>query len=77
MGDGQMRGTINDGGVQRQKGFAFLTGADGIERFVHRSALRGGLTFEDLQDGMAVTFTPSNGPKGPRAEEVYEAGSVA
>jgi cold shock CspA family protein len=61
-------------GVVRIKGFAFLTGEDGVERFVHRTALKGGLEFDSLRGGEAVTFEPVNGPKGPRAEDVYEAG---
>lgn len=72
-----MRGTINLDGVVAAKGYAFLTGEDGIERFVHRSALRGGLEFAALRGGEEVIFEPANGPKGPRAEDVYEAGPKA
>jgi len=56
------------------KGFGFILGADGTEYFFHQSALtdprsptRG---FDALQEQDAVTFEPTVGPKGPRAERV-------
>lgn len=55
----------------RDKGFGFLADGTGVEYFFHSSAFDG--VFEDLQDGDAVTFTPSSGPKGPRAEGVRRA----
>jgi len=50
-----------------EKGFGFLAGPDGTEYFFHRSAAR---EFDRLNAGDVVTFLPSEGPKGPRAEQV-------
>jgi cold shock CspA family protein len=52
------------------KGFGFLKAADGVEYFFHRSAIAEFLT---LVEGDAVTFEPTIGPKGPRAESVARA----
>jgi len=52
------------------KGFGFLKAADGVEYFFHRSAIAEFLT---LVEGDAVTFLPTDGPKGPRAEQVARA----
>jgi len=53
----------------KDKGFGFIA-ADGgnAEHFFHRSACA--FDFEQLQEGAAVTFEPSVGEKGPRAEQV-------
>jgi CspA family cold shock protein len=51
------------------KGFGFITIADGKDLFFHRSAVEGA-RFEDLQEGQRVSFTEGQGPKGPRAENV-------
>lgn len=57
------------------KGFGFITGADGEDHFFHRSEVREG-RFEDLKDGgpnrggTAVEFDSVNAPKGKRAENV-------
>ncbi len=53
------------------KGCGFIKGEDGNEYFFHMSALRGSAKFNDLRKGQAVTFEDSEGPKGPRAEDVY------
>ena len=37
--------------------------------FFHRSAVQDG-SFASLRDGDRVTFTPTTGAKGPRAEDV-------
>jgi cold shock CspA family protein len=50
------------------KGFGFLAGPDGTEYFFHRSAAP--LDFDALSVGCLVTFVPTEGPKGPRAERV-------
>lgn len=58
--------------VVRDKGFGFVRAdSEQIDRFVHMSALRGGATFEQLQEGARVQFTPVEGAKGPRAEDVF------
>lgn len=52
-----------------EKGFGFIS-ADhgrGPEYFFHRSSCE---DFDRLAEGVAVTFVPSRGPKGPRAEQV-------
>jgi CspA family cold shock protein len=61
--NGQISRVITD------KGFGFITGDDGKEYFVHRSAIRG-IVFEQLREGQPVTFDPGQGDKGPRAENV-------
>lgn len=70
-----MTGTIKR--LVVDKGFGFILGADGTEYFFHQSALadprsptRG---FDALQEGDSVTFDPTLGPKGPRAEHVERA----
>jgi len=52
------------------KGFGFITGNDGQEYFVHRSAIRGEV-FEQLREGQPVTFDATKGDKGLRAENVH------
>ena len=51
------------------KGFGFIEAADGGEYFFHQSACQG-MRFDELREGQAVTFDKSQGPKGPRAENV-------
>ncbi len=59
----------------RDKGFGFIRGnADGVERFFHRSSVRPNATaYDEMTEGDAVTFDDSDGPKGPRAENVVPA----
>lgn len=54
------------------KGFGFVAADDGSEYFFHQSACRG-IRFDDLREGQAVTFEKSQGPKGPRAENITPA----
>lgn len=54
--------------VVADKGFGFLAGPDGTEYFFHRSAAA--IDFDTLTVGNVVTFVPTQGPKGPRAERV-------
>lgn len=56
--------------VTPQKGFGFLADADGTEYFFHRSSAP---DFDALTPGVAVTFVPTDGQKGPRAESVERA----
>ena len=64
-----MNGTVvrlND-----DKGFGFIRGEDGADRFFHSSGLQPGTRrFEELRIGDPVEFTHTDGPKGPRAEDV-------
>ncbi len=65
-----MIGTVKR--VVRDKGFAFVRAdSEAIDRFAHMSALRGGATFEQVTEGARVEFQPVEGPKGPRAEDVF------
>ncbi len=52
--------------VIRDRGFGFLTAADGSEVFFHRSALEG-IELDALAEGDGVVFNVESGPKGPRA----------
>ncbi len=71
-----MRGTVvripKDRNTGMTKGFMFVKGDDGIERFVHRSGLQTStLSFERFTEGQHVEFTPlDDAPKGPRAIEL-------
>lgn len=51
------------------KGFGFITTEDGVERFFHRTAVRG-TKFVNLTEGQAVTFEIEQSEKGPRATNV-------
>lgn len=66
-----MRGTVIK--VDQTKGFGFIKGEDGTERFFHRSCLQrtAGKPFEEIQHGQRVEFEAiDDAPKGPRAIEV-------
>lgn len=54
--------------IVTERGFGFLKSGD-TDYFFHHSALEN-CTVQQLKPGDAVTFLPSNGPKGPRAEEI-------
>ncbi|PYR30299.1 MAG: cold-shock protein [Acidobacteria bacterium] len=55
--------------LMSDKGFGFITGNDGQEYFVHRSAIRGEV-FEQSREGQPVAFDATKGDKGLRAENV-------
>lgn len=63
-----MKGTVKN--VNTEKGFGFIKGEDGNEYFFHRSALPRDVQIESLSRGESVVFEVSEGPKGPRAENV-------
>jgi cold shock CspA family protein len=66
-----MNGTIKK--LTRDRAFGFIRAEDGIDYFFHQSELRGGLVFEDVQEGEAVRFDPRQAEKGPRATDIYPA----
>ena len=63
------QGTIKK--LVSDKGFGFIAG-EGDEVFFHSSAVQEG-SFEALQEGQAVEYEASPGPKGPRASSVKPA----
>jgi CspA family cold shock protein len=66
---GMAEGTIKK---LTDKGFGFIDTGNGGDMFFHMSNLDG-VQFEQLREGQRVTFTPGQGPKGPRAENVRPA----
>lgn len=62
-----------------EKGFGFITPDDGgKDVFVHFSGIRGG-GYRSLDEGAAVQFEITQGPKGPQAQDVIrtDGGGVA
>ncbi len=55
--------------VNQDKGYGFLAGADGVERFFHHTEVRDH-RFAALERDQTVEFEPDEGPKGPRARDV-------
>jgi CspA family cold shock protein len=52
------------------KGYGFITPADGgTDLFVHHSEIDGS-GFKSLDDGQRVSFESAQGPKGPQATKV-------
>ena len=64
-------GTIKK--VISERGFGFITAADGKDYFFHRDGLSGTLDFDRLVGGEQVTFETESSPKGPRAVKVQSA----
>jgi cold shock protein len=55
--------------VVPDRGFGFIAADDGKEYFFHRTSTQGGV-FDTLRGGESVEFETTQGPKGPRAENV-------
>ncbi len=51
------------------KGFGFIEQEDGPDVFVHFSSIQDE-GFKSLEEGQAVSFDVSDGPKGPQASNV-------
>jgi len=54
------------------KGWGFITTEDGTDAFVHYGDVEGD-GFKSLNEGDAVTFELTEGPKGPKAINVQRA----
>jgi cold shock protein len=52
-----------------EKGFGFITQADGPDVFVHFSAIEGD-GYRNLEEGQTVEFDVTEGQKGPQAANV-------
>ena len=52
-----------------EKGFGFITQADGPDMFVHYSGITGD-GYRNLEEGQAVEFDIAEGQKGPQAQNV-------
>jgi len=63
-----MNGVIRN--LVLDRGFGFITGEDNKDYFFHHSALQNGHYFRHLENGVRVTFEPTKGSKGLRAENV-------
>ena len=53
------------------KGFGFITGEDGKDVFVHWSAIQGE-GYRTLDEGQAVTYDLTEGPRGQQAANVVK-----
>jgi CspA family cold shock protein len=51
------------------KGFGFITREDGVDIFVHYTAIQDN-GFKTLSEGQSVSFEIADGPKGPKAINV-------
>ena len=51
------------------KGFGFIEQQGGADVFAHFSAITGN-GFKTLAEGQRVSFTVTQGPKGPQAENI-------
>ena len=62
-----MNGTVK--WFNPEKGFGFITGEDGKDVFAHFSQINID-GFKTLEEGQKVTFTVTEGQKGPQAENI-------
>ena len=52
------------------KGFGFISQESGPDVFAHHSAIISDSDYKSLQEGQKVTFTVTQGKKGPQAENI-------
>ena len=52
------------------KGYGFITGDDGTDRFAHFSAIEGSDKRKNLKEGQEVEFESVAGEKGPQAKNI-------
>ena len=62
-----LKGTVK--WFNSEKGFGFITSEEGDDVFVHFSQINT-QGFKTLEEGQAVTFEVTEGPKGPQASNV-------
>ena len=62
-----MKGTVK--WFNSNKGYGFITPEEGEDVFVHFSAIQSE-GYKNLDEGQAVEFEETNGPKGPQASDV-------
>ena len=56
--------------LMQDKGYGFIRGTDGVDRFFLWSSMMPPVKFADLQPGLTVEFEHEEGPKGARASAV-------
>jgi CspA family cold shock protein len=63
-----------EGTIKRltDRGFGFIETGDNKDLFFHMTNLEG-VQWDDLREGLKVTYEVGDGPKGPRAERVRPA----
>ena len=54
-----------------EKGFGFITGDDGVDVFVHFTAIQAD-GYKSLEEGQSVQFNVVNGDRGPQATNVVK-----
>ena len=64
-----MKGTVKwfNAGI----GYGFITGEDGVDYFAHFSQIQAE-GYRSLEQGQAVSFEVSDGPKGPNANNIVK-----
>lgn len=67
--NGREQGTVK--WFNASKGYGFIQRQSGEDVFVHYSAIQGE-GYRNLQEGAAVEFTVTKGPKGFQAESVVQ-----
>jgi cold shock CspA family protein len=68
-----LRGVVSK--VFTEEGYGFLLQDGGGEVYFHKNAVHG-MKFEDLEDGIEVSFNVEDGEKGPQATTVNPVPSV-